>query len=38
LIADEPMAIPQNSASATCRFKNIFIFDVGRCARSATLE
>jgi hypothetical protein len=38
LIADEPMAIPQNSASATCRFKNVFIFDVGRCARSATLE
>jgi hypothetical protein len=29
------MAIPRNSASATCRFKNVFIFDVGRCARSA---
>ena len=34
LFADDVMVIPQNSASTTCRFKNIFIFNVGRCARS----
>jgi hypothetical protein len=34
LSTGKPLARLQNSASATCRFKNIFIFDVGRCARS----
>jgi hypothetical protein len=32
LIAGEPLGRPWNSASATCRFVNVFIFDIGRCA------
>jgi hypothetical protein len=33
--AGEPPGRPRNSASANCRFKNVFIFNVGRCARLA---
>jgi hypothetical protein len=32
LIAGEPLGRTCNSASATCRFVNVFIFDIGRCA------
>ena len=35
LKADKLIVTPQNSTSATCRFKNEFIVDVGRCARLA---
>ena len=34
LRADEPPGRPCNSASAACHFINVFIFNVGRCARS----
>ena len=33
--AGEPPGRPRNSASANCRFKNVFIFNVGRCTRLA---
>jgi hypothetical protein len=35
LRADKPPGRPCNSASAACHFINVFIFNVGRCARLA---